>query len=342
MNENPGRREGVPEDYPGRIVDFGDDATHMVIALLGVQGRDEAEHAAFLATLRGLAGAAHGPQRLEAGHHVDGAGSPTTLAMAYWTDRTRMREWWRSAAVAAWWQGLPADGEAGWFCERMTIPKARFNYAAGTEDRHGSAATLPLAPCRTFGYWGAYRDRLPASDDDPFESPLAAAPTPRAIETRGRRLTLQVPDNLCYIREGQGWADCGAEERAVWNDQMKDVVDTWVGRLAADPAATGCLALRDLAEFDAHSGAPLERRSQIAFLLSLGHIERAARTDPAHLAVHRAFVQMYREPRFTPRMHVWVEVGILKSDEFEAEYVNCHPETGLLPFFATAANSAHG
>ena len=41
----------------------------------------------------------------------------------------------------------------------------------------------------------------------------------------------------------------------MWNEQMKDKVDTWVGRLAADPVATGCLALRDIAEFDALTGA---------------------------------------------------------------------------------------
>lgn len=68
--------------------------------------------------------------------------------------------------------------------------------------------------------------------------------------------------------------------------------------------------------------------------MSLGHIEQAARTDPAHLAVHGAFVRMYREPRFTPRMHVWVEIAVLKRDELDAEYVNCDPRTGLLPYFA--------
>ncbi|MCP5198484.1 MAG: phenylacetaldoxime dehydratase family protein [Gammaproteobacteria bacterium] len=342
MNEKTGEREGVPADYPGRIVDFGGRASHMVIALLGVQSTAEAQHAAFMDTMRGLAREAHGPARLEAGRHGGKVGVPTTLAVAYWTDRQRADDWWRSGAVSRWWQGLACDGEAGWFCERMAIPEARFNYAAGTEDRHGSAATLPLAPCKIFGYWGAYRDRLPASAADPFESPLAEPPAPRDPVTRGRRLAVRIPDNLCYIREGQGWADCGAEERAVWNEQMKDKVDTWVGRLAADPVATGCLALRDIAEFDALTGAPLERRSQLAFLLSLGHIERAARTDPAHLAVHGAFAQMYREPRFTPRMHVWVEVGILKEDEFAAEYVNCHPGTGLLPFFTATPVSERG
>ena len=41
---------------------------------------------------------------------------------------------------------------------------------------------------------------------------------------------------------------------------------------------------------------------------------------------------MYTEPRFTPRMHVWVEMLIVKQGELDNEYVNCHPRTGLLPW----------
>lgn len=114
---------------------------------------------------------------------------------------------------------------------------------------------------------------------------------------------------------------------------MDGVIDSWVSRLARDPVATGCLSIRDCREHDAQSMGPIDRRTQIAFLLSLSHIEQAARTDPAHLAVHGAFVKMYAQPTFTPRMHVWVEIGVMKSDEIETQYVNCHPMTGLLPFF---------
>jgi len=44
-------------------------------------------------------------------------------------------------------------------------------------------------------------------------------------------------------------------------------------------------------------------------------------------------VKMYTEPQFTPQMHVWVEIGVMKRDEVTTEYVNCHPMTGLLPYF---------
>jgi hypothetical protein len=86
-------------------------------------------------------------------------------------------------------------------------------------------------------------------------------------------------------------------------------------------------------EQDTESGLPNSRQSQLAFLLSLGHIEKAARTQQVHLNVRDAFIRMYTEPKFTPRMHIWVELHIVKHDQLQVEYVNCHPKTGLLPFF---------
>ena len=87
----------------------------------------------------------------------------------------------------ALWKNLPTDGDTGYFRETMHVPRERFNYAAGTEDQHGSAAVFPLEPCATFGYWGAYRDRLPASKTDAFESEVAELTVNPDVQTRGRR-----------------------------------------------------------------------------------------------------------------------------------------------------------
>ncbi len=66
---------------------------------------------------------------------------------------------------------------------------------------------------------------------------------------------------------------------------------------------------------------------------SLGHIEHAARTQPTHLAVRDTFLKMHADMSFEPQMHIWVEVFVLKADELQTEYVNCHSRTGLLPYF---------
>jgi hypothetical protein len=42
--------------------------------------------------------------------------------------------------------------------------------------------------------------------------------------------------------------------------------------------------------------------------------------------------QMYRKYDFVLELQTWHEVGILR-DQADFEYINCHPQTGLLPFF---------
>ena len=333
MNDKHAPRDGVPEDYPGRVTTFPEDATHLVVQLLGAEGPDAQDRAAFVEAALRLTRSVDGPQRVERGDYTAADGNPGALLMLYWTRADDAERWWQSALVERWWQALPLDGDTGFYTERMAIAPERFNYAAGTEDQHGSAGVLPLTSSATFGYWGAYRDRLPASKTDDFESPLDAVPAIEDKATRGQRLSVTAPDNLCFIREGQGWANCAPEEKSIWTEQMDPVVDEWVAQLGQDPAATGCLSIRDCAERDGTDGQAIERRTQIACLLSLGHIERAARTNPAHLAVHKAFVAMYSEPRFTPQMHVWVELGIVRAGDIMTEYVNCHPRCGLLPWF---------
>jgi aldoxime dehydratase len=327
-------REGVPADYPGRIVDIPSTVTQLVCGIFGVQSRDPAAAADFVRELSAHCQRPGGPEHLERMDYTDAAGYASTVLLAYWTSREAHAGWWTAPETARWWSRLDREAhtETGWWREVMTPRAARFQFAAGTDDRAGSAAIMPLRPCATFGYWGAYRDRLPASAYDDFASPLAQVPPPADRDTRGRRLRARVPDNLCYIREGQGWGNCAAEEKRVWDEDMAPVVDDWVAALARDPVATGCLSIRHCTERELGGGA-LPRQSQLAFLLSLGHIEQAARTHPAHLAVHARFIRMYTAPRYTPRMHVWVEVAILKQDELDTEYVNCHPRTGLLPFF---------
>jgi len=330
-------RDGVPEDYPGRIVGFPAGVTHVVHGVYGVQSADADEAAREVSRLATLMRFADGPLQVERATFPGPGGLHNEVLLTYWTSRESHARWWSDGRVAAWWEDRPRHGDVGTWREVLAPDKTRFQYAAGVDDAAGSAAVLPLVPCKTFGYWGAYRDRLPASAHDQFKSPLAAVPAARAVASRGQRLRVRVPDNLCCIREGQGWGNCDIDEKALWGAEMEPVLERWIEFLARDPHATGCLTIRDCREMTVEARSPNAGRSQLAFLLSLKHIEHAARTEPSHLAVRDSFIRLYTEPSFTPRMHVWVEVHIVKHDECVMEYVNCDPKTGLLPWFEACA-----
>jgi hypothetical protein len=272
---------------------------------------------------------------LERLHYRDAQGCHCDVFLGGWLDAEGYRAWFATPEVAAWWRALPcaAGSEIGVWREVMTPHKDYFQYGAGVEEVAGFASLGTVVPSDKFGYWGGYRDRIPASAHDKLLTPLDRTPEPVPRETRGLRLSVIIPDNLCFIREGQGWDRAGPAERAVWTERMESVVDAWIAYLTDHPAETGCLSLRFCREQDVETGADRARQSQVAFLLSLRHIERAARTAHTHLAVKDTLMGIYKAPPFEPTMHIWVETFILKQDDLETEYVNCHPATGLLPYF---------
>ncbi|WP_138998855.1 phenylacetaldoxime dehydratase family protein [Rhodococcus zopfii] len=326
-----------PDNYPGMVTRFPDEMTELVMGLFGIQS-SRGEPVAETDNLRALLhstdeGAA--PVSFERAHFVDSEGWNNQIFVVYWTSVERYNAWWNSQSVQQWWGALDIDPNAriGYWREVLVTGADRHQYATGSTSPAGPSRFLPLEPSSKFGYWGAYRDRLAASGHDPLASSLDVLPSPVERATRGRRLRSLLPAGICYIREGQTWDECQSLEREVWETKMDPVVGEWVSALAENPVDTGCVSIRFCREQDVTAGTDLERQSQFGFLLSLGHIEKAARTNPAHLAVRGAFIDMYDNPRFTPQMNIWVEVHVPEPGGITAEYINCHPHTGFLPFF---------
>lgn len=327
----------LDESYPGAVTSFPEGMTEIVMAMIGVQSqsRTEAQDGAWtlISLLSGLT--ENRPVSYERAAYVDAAGLTNDIVVAYWTSAADYTQWWDSAAVKAWWNGLGLDPlrDPGVWMEVMTTTADRHQYATGSSSPAGPSRFLPLVPSDKFGFWGAYRARLEVSAHDSLTSPLEALPEPVTKDTVGRRLEVNLPDGICYIREGQTWDECGEEELQTWNTQMEPVIGDWVAALGDTPVATGCASIRNCLERDPESGEELQRQSQFAFLLSLSHIEQAARTNPIHLAVRQQFIHMYATASFKPKMNIWVEVHVPAPGGIAARYVNCHSGTGFLPFF---------
>lgn len=331
----------VRAGFPGRTAIFPDGVDRVAYAVFGVQAKADAEAAPYAQALRDLLLRPGGPGALERFHYVDPQGFHCDVFLAGWLQAQSYSDWFAQPDVRSWWERLPchADHLVGFWREAMTPHKDYFQYGAGVDRKAGFSALGEIVPSDKFGYWGGYRDRVPASAHDKFITPLNTMPQPLLQDTLGKRLSVRIPDNICFIREGQSWDRAGDQERRIWKESMEPVVADWVSYLRDNPAETGCLSLRFCREQDVSTGMSQEKQSQIAFLLSLRHIERAARTAHTHLAVKDKLMEMYREPKFTPQMHIWVEMFILKSEDLETEYVNCHPHTGLLPYFEAKAQS---
>jgi hypothetical protein len=323
----------LPPDFPGKTAGFPPSVTRLIYGIFGVQSRGAGAGDRYAADLEAHFARSDGPPVVEHLAYVDPEDAHCDVYLAFWTDRESHEQWMGGTEFRGWWSAIPLRGPVGVWREIIHADKDYYQYGAGVPEKGGMSALGELVPCDKFGYWGGYRDRIPASTRDDFAPELKTIPQRAARDTLGKRLRVVTPDNLCFIREGQGWDNAGPDERRIWKEQMESVVERWVSTLRDNPADTGCLSLRFCREVDLRTKALLEKQSQIAFLLSLAHIERAARTTPTHLSLKQTFTDIYAEPKFEPRMHVWVEMLIVKRGQLINEYVHCHPMTGLLPYF---------
>ncbi len=330
----------MADEGPGREVAFPETMTNMVFALYGIQTEDDARTQQWVADLRRLFKDPNGPGHVERCHARHPVTGHNTVLMAYWTDMAAARAWKESAPVRDWWDGLPDDEEGvGYWRECLAPSVGRFHFFGVGPHKVASNALLQPTGSDKFGYWGGYRDRMADHDTDSFESSLDALPPRRIHPTYGRRVRVQAPNNLCFVREGADPSHITvARERELWERQLKPASQKWVQYLADSPATSGCVTITDTVEQDLETGEDLDKNSQFAYFQSLRHLERAARTQPSHLALYNTFMGTFMElaaEGIDMGLFIWAEAHIVRNGELNAEYVNCHPMTGLLPHFAT-------
>lgn len=329
------------EDYPGKVTQFPDPEVNLVLSIIGFQSREGEAADRERSELRPLISGPHAPDAVEFAREDDKHGFTSRLAFLYWSTEANHDAWWAREDVMKWWSSRPVDGPVGTWREAMATSAGRHQYATGQTAPAGPSHFLPLAPSPHFGFKGAYRARLSDSSFDDLANEIPHLNDPAPADSEGKRVVVELPRNVCFIREGQTWDNCSDEELKVWNQHMNPVIGDWVETLSEDPVGTGCISIRDCIEQDTE-GRDVERRSEIAFLLSLGHIEQAARKNPAHLKLMKTFTDMYATATFAPQMNIWVEVHVPAENKLTAEYVNCHGFTGFLPFFPAKELSSIG
>lgn len=276
----------------------------------------------------------HAPSNIESASYLDRLGRRTLVSVAYWTDPARFERW--NAGFDRWWSEPARLREGvGYFREVLTVPPERFETIFSNDYFIGVAKVggPQVGPIREHGYWGSMRDRLAISSDDDLVSAYGEAmPQAGARETLGRRLRVTVPLNLAVIRSGQDWSECTAAQLAFYNESIAPTLRDAMDSLRDNPRETGCCEMRFAQHIDA-AGAPITKTFGLGYFLSLAHLERWAATHPKHLAILGRFMKMAREYRSELRLKLWHEVSVLPAADQTFEYLNCHPETGLLPYF---------
>lgn len=281
-----------------------------------------------------------GPSCTDAFTVVDGHDIPTSnVWVSYWTDHD---SWTRSMArlnLSKIYTDLGTDrSSVGLWSESFSTPTSRLETNYSGLDHKPGLADLPdtsRVPHKLTAYWGAARDRIPASANDRFENIASESRPPTKIPAGlSERLIGTNYENMVHIRSGQFWENCNAQEREAYESTLEPTLMTGMAYLWDNPLKTGTLGLRFLRNVDPQrsSDKPMLETCGAGFFRNLDDLEQWAKRHPSHLAIFNGAHRHAKAFGDGRKFRTWHEVSVLKKGEVRFEYVNCKPETGVVRF----------
>ncbi len=306
-------------------------------AYFGIQaeGLSWVDEHAFHARLLGWMQAPNGPESYEIMRCVDEKSYTNGVIVAYWTEPGSYARWMQNSGFREWFTDPRRLSEPfGYWAETVSVPYDRHETIySGPHYRVGFGCTSDsvIVPITTNGYFGAARDRLPVSAIDELLSPLGQLmPEPAVPASHGARLLALVPHNVTMLRSGQYWEGAGAEQDDDYQHALQPKLMRGMNFLRDQKRETGCMSLRILSNLN-EDGSPRRETSVVGYFLSLEHLERWAASHETHLDIYRHAIAMNRLYKEKREVVTWHELFVLQQGH-AYEYVNCHPETGMLPF----------
>ncbi|TGV08252.1 phenylacetaldoxime dehydratase family protein [Mesorhizobium sp. M8A.F.Ca.ET.173.01.1.1] len=317
--------------YPSWVARAGKDLQQVVMGYFGVQYKGDEHRAAALCTLRHIVaefGLVDGPGKYDLTHHQDAQGYDNLIAVGYWRDPEAHERWRLLPEVAGWWGSndrLAAD--VGVFREIVSPRAEQFETIYGYNEQFPGVGAImdgTSGEIQEHGYWGSMRDRFPISQTEWIgaSGTLAASSDP----ARGGRVVIRGHDGITLIRSGQDWAKTEGKERDLYLNEIEPVLRKGMDFLRDNGKSTGCYSNRYVYNIDIDDNR-IETSYNIGHWRSLDLLERWAESHPTHLRIFAIYMVVAHE---LSKLQLYHEVSVFEAGSQFYEYVNCHPETGML------------
>ena len=322
--------------YPCWTARAKTDVRQVVMAYFGVQSRGAEMQgkacSALVAITRSFA-LPDGPGHFDTAHYVDADGYDNMIAIAYWTDPAAYERWKAAPAVDGWWSAPERLTEGlGYFREIASPRTEHFETMFNTPDRlEGVGVVMGRIgdePIREHSYWGSARDRIALAQTDRLV-PSGALAITEGRPAPGQRVKVRGHDNVAMIRSGQEWTETEGNERDLYLNQMEPVLREGMDFLRDQGTSIGCYFNRYMTHVG-ENGRSTQKSFGLSFWRSLADLERWAESHPTHVAIFGTFMRIVQELNFQLKLRVYHEVSVLKPDEQDYEYINCHARTGIL------------
>ncbi|OHE99651.1 hypothetical protein CORC01_05009 [Colletotrichum orchidophilum] len=347
MRTYPLRRpEGHQPPVPRWQLTLGKDVQKVFTAYIGIQHHrdaDESSTAVKQATAAIEAWLAADtddkPLSTESFNHLDGDDAPgTSVWVCYWDDPDKGETKLQKLELASIHAKLSPEHRmtVGLWKESFTTPISRLETNYSGLDYLPGLARLPMTDTREHqlsAYWGAARDRIPASAHDLFEKDKDANKArPEDIPNGlGQHLTGKNYNNMVHIRSGQFWENCSPEEAKSYETELEPTLKAGLSYLWENREKGGAMGLRFLGNRDL-DGYTKKETCGAGFFTDLHSLEEWSKKHRSHLAIYIGAIKHAKTWGESRKFRTWHEVSVLKRGEAVFQYLNCLPTTGVLRF----------
>lgn len=271
---------------------------------------------------------------VEYAEFVDRAGDVNRVFIAYLDGDNAFADWREAVDLDAFLNDekhLTAD--YGFWIEIYTYDRGQFETLFSTPDSLegiGRFAKDTVGPVREHAYWGGAEDRIPNAKPGSFEAGINAMPAPAPLVSRGYKIEVTPPHNLCLIRSGQDLRTVRGEERKYYDSHIEPALRKGLAFLAS-ASETGCFDSRYMRHCTQH-GETIDKTFGMQIFLSIGHMLDWAKSHPTHLKIFNEFQAMAEQMQGQFELRLWHEVAVMAQGSASAVYINCNAQTGFLPF----------
>ncbi|MFC9551587.1 phenylacetaldoxime dehydratase family protein [Rhodococcus sp. NPDC056960] len=326
----------VPDNYqppfPMWVGRADEHVQQVVMGYLGVQFRGDEQRPVALKAMRDMVAGfdlPDGPLHYDVTHHVDNRDHENLMIVGYWKDSAAHDRWLRLPAVADWWASDERLSEGLGYFREIVAPRAeQFETLYAFRDAlPGVGAVMDgvSGEINEHGYWGSMRERFPVSQTD-WIQPSGELRVVSGDPAAGGRVVVQGHDNIALIRSGQDWADTDMSERSLYLDEILPTLQGGMDFLRDNGQSVGCYSNRFVRNIDL-DGNFLDLSYNIGHWGSLDKLERWAESHPTHL---RIFTTFFRVAESLSKLRLYHEVSVFDARDQHYEYINCHPQTGML------------
>ncbi|OUZ11935.1 phenylacetaldoxime dehydratase [Aeromicrobium sp. PE09-221] len=340
----PARRpEGHTPRAPRWTLSFDEPTSLLTSDYLAIQvdSMEAAGVEEFLAAARASWGQDHAPESYELLAFVDAQGALNLVSLGYWRDATEHARWCLTADLPRWFAGLePRTLSFGMWHEVIQVPMDRFETIYSDPARPFGMAGCPgteRVPMTTNGYFGAARDRFPVSAIDRLEAPTPHRRREPLAPSRGRRLRAESGHNAIAIRSGQYWEESEGDQLVDYEENLQSKLMTGMRFLQEHADQQGVMSLRIMTSLDVETLRPRRETSVLGHFAEMELLERWAEGHETHAAIYEHAIEKKREYGDERSVVTWHEVfAMVASTAYE--YVNCHEETGILPYAVSVSS----